>query len=197
MSYDVNWISKVISIPTTDLTLISGTHYKLSMTDFLGEIRRLEYEFSDGLWAPQILDHTNIKMNFAGVNYAGFDEIINGYTIQFTGAVTRVDLRGSNNNIIDVLIVTGVSVVPNNSAGLQIVSSSGVTPQDVWEYGTRTLTAGTRDAEIDGINNEYWNKKVLTKISDVEYREDLYDDAGTAIVRSRILSKVGDVETRE
>ena len=122
MAYTVNWTGKIISIPTSDLTLVSGTHYQLAMSDFLGEIRRLEAAFDEGLWAPQILDHTNPKLDFAGIDYAGFDDIINSYTIQVTGAATRVDLVGSNNNIVDVLIATGVSIVPSNSAGLQLVS---------------------------------------------------------------------------
>lgn len=123
MAYIVNWTGKIISIPTSDLTLVSGTHYQLAMSDFLGEIRRLEAAFDEGLWAPQILDHTNPKLDFAGIDYAGFDDIINSYTIQVTGAATRVDLVGSNNNIVDVLIATGVSIVPSNSAGLQLVST--------------------------------------------------------------------------
>lgn len=137
MSYSVNWVTKVISIPTADLTLVSGTRYSLDMADFLAEIRRLEWAFDEGLWAPEILEHTNTRVDFAGANYAPFDDLKNGYTVQFTGAATRVDLLGSNNDLIDVLIPTGVSVVPSNSAGLQLVDSGGgggATAQEVWEY---------------------------------------------------------------
>jgi hypothetical protein len=91
------------------------------MSDFHKEIRRLEWEFDEGLPWPQILDHT-IAKTIAGATYAPFDEIINGYTIVFSGTVERVNLKGSNNNLIDVLIYSGVSVVSNNSAGLQLVS---------------------------------------------------------------------------
>ena len=125
MSYTVNWITKVITIPTTDLTLVSGTRYSLLMSDFLAEIRRLEWQPDEGLWAIPILIHTNTKFDFVGVDYAPFDDIINGYTVQFTGIATRVDLLGSNNNIVDVLIPTGIAVVPINSAGLQVVDSGG------------------------------------------------------------------------
>lgn len=157
MSYSVNWITKVISIPTADLTLVSGTRYSLDMADFLAEVRRLEWEPTEGLWAPPILYHTDTRYDFAGANYAPFDDMINDYTIQFTGVATRVDLLGSNNDIIDVLIPTGVSVVPSNSAGLQVVvSGSGITEQDkldianrVWIYATRSLTSfGTLIADI-------------------------------------------------
>lgn len=131
MAYSVNWLTKVISIPSADLVLVSGTRYQLPMSDFLSEIRRLEWAFDGGLWAGQILDHANARLNFAGGNYAPFDEVINDYTVQFTGAATRVDLVGSNNNLIDVLIANGVSVVPSNSLGLQIVPvGSGLSSEE-------------------------------------------------------------------
>jgi len=124
MAYSVDWVAKNISIPTSDLTPVSGTRYKLLMSEFLIEIRRLESAFTEGLWAPQVIDHSNTRIDFAGIDFAPFDEVINGYVIQITGIATRVDLIGSNNNIIDVLIATGVSVVPSNSAGL-IVKEGG------------------------------------------------------------------------
>ena len=139
MAYSVNWVTKVISIPTSDLILISGTRYSLLMSDFLSEIRRLEWEFTEGLWAPAILNHTNTKFDFAGADYAPFDEILNNYTVQITGVATRVDLLGSNNDFIDALIPTGVSVVPSNSAGLQVVEvGSGVTEQDKEDIANKT-----------------------------------------------------------
>jgi len=132
--YTVNWFTKIIDVPISDLTLVSGTRYSLLMQDFLIEIRRLESGFMDGLWAPQILLHNNPKLDFAGADYAGFDEIFNGYEVAFDTLATRVDLIGSNNNIIDIMVVNGVSVVPGNSAGLQKVniegSSTGLTPEE-------------------------------------------------------------------
>jgi len=125
MSYTVDWITKVISVPTADLTPVSGNRYSLNMADFLAEVRRLEWAFADGLWAPTILVHTNTRFDFAGANYAPFDDLLNDYTVQFTGVATRVDLLGSNNDLIDVLIPTGVSIVPSNSAGLQLVDTGG------------------------------------------------------------------------
>mgnify|MGYP003634866530 CR=1 FL=1 len=129
MSYSVDWITKIITIPTTDLTLIGGTRYSLAMGDFMNEIRRLEWQPDEGLWALDILDHTNKKIDFAGADYAGFDDIINGYTIQITGVATRCDLLGSNTNFVDVLISTGVSVVPSNSGGL--IQAPAISDEDI------------------------------------------------------------------
>lgn len=161
MSYSVDWVTKVITIPTADLTLISGTRYSLSMSDFLAEVRRLEWDFTDGLWAPAILDHTNTRFGFAGANYAPFDELINGYTVQITGLAERVDLLGSNNNFIDVLVVTGVSIVPSNSAGLQIIiSGSGVTPQDKIDIANQVWDTPLRS--VAGSFGEWVTNKLLT-----------------------------------
>ena len=131
MPYTVTWNAKSIYIPLADMVSVGGDIYDLSMLAFHEEIRRLEWEFDEGLAWPQILDHTNPRINFAGADYAGFDEIINGYAITFDPTVARVNLKGSNNNIVDIMVVNGVSVVPSNSAGLQLVSiGSGVTEQD-------------------------------------------------------------------
>lgn len=183
MSYSVDWIGKIISIPTADLTLVSGTHYQLPLSEFLIEIRRLESGFAEGLWAPQIVEHGNTKFDFAGVDYAPFDEIINGYTIQFTGVATRVDLLGSNNNIIDVLIATGVSVVPSNSAGLQV-------------YSTGSGLSVDQDTKLTNINSisAYQfkildNKRILIKAGSTWYLR-VFDDNGTTVIQDKALKDV-------
>lgn len=124
MAYSVNWVTRLITIPLSDLVLAVGNTYELALSSFHKEIRRLESDFTEGLWAPQILDHTSPK-TISGVVYAAFDEIItsNGYTIQFAGNPDAVILKGSNNNILDVYVFNGVSVAPNNSTGLQDLST--------------------------------------------------------------------------
>ncbi len=178
MAYSVDWIAKVVSIPNTDLTLVSGSRYQLNMFEFLIEIRRLEAAFSEGLWAPQIVVHDNTRLDFAGADYAPFDDIINGYTIEFTGPVTRVDLIGSNNNLIDVLIANGVSVVPSNSAGL-IVKSVG------------SGLSAEQDAKLSLLAKVVENKKVLLREADGIYLV-IYDDDGTTpIVKKPIKDMTG------
>lgn len=179
MAYSVDWIAKVITIPVSDLTLVSGTRYQLPMADFLAECRRLEWAGADGLWAPAILDHTNAKADFAGADYAGFDEVINGYTVTFSAPATRVDLVGSNNNIIDVLNVTGISVVPSNSAGLQLVATgSGLSASEqtelheLWEINglsdthplTVTPTSRTANAINQQISGDGSSSSTVTRI---------------------------------
>ena len=176
MAYSANWITKVVTVPVSDLILVSGTRYQLSMIAFLIEIRRLESEFTEGLWADQIIDHSNTRVDFAGVDYAPFDEIINGYTIEIGVGPTRVDLIGSNNNLIDVLIPTGVAVVPSNSAGLiSVTSGSGVTAQDKID-----IINGTWLKALEGtITAEEMMKIMLSALAGVAV------DADTAIIKFR------------
>jgi len=122
MAYSVNWLTGLITIPLSDLVWSVGNTYELALSDFHKEIRRLESSFTDGLWALQILDHTSPKI-ISGVTYAAFDEVDPFYTIQFNGAPDAVILKGSNNNVLDVYDFNGVSVAPNNSAGLQDLST--------------------------------------------------------------------------
>ncbi len=174
MAYAVDWIGKVITIPTSDLVLVSGTRYQLPMSDFLGEIRRLEAAFDQGLWAPQILEHANPRLDFVGTNYVGFDEILNSYQIQFTGVATRIDLIGTNNDIVDVLIPTGIAVVPSNSAGLQKVQTGGgLSPtqdqriKDVWDI--------IRGKNV--INRTTGRLEVYDEFGVLLYTAPLYEDA--------------------
>jgi len=162
MSYLVNWVTQVVSISTSDLVLVLGNHYRLPMIEFLIEIRRLESEFTGGLWASQILDHTNPKLDFAGASYAGFDEIINNYTIEFTGLVDRVDLVGSNNNIVDILIPTGVSIVPSNSGGLIYNENQSLSNSDMENIARYVWNALTANHTLVGSFGRYMTKSLLT-----------------------------------
>lgn len=52
-------------------------------------------------------------------------------------------------------------------------------------------------ALLETLKDNFWNKKVLTKINDNQYKEELYDDAGSVVIRTHTLTKAGDVETRQ
>lgn len=196
MSYSVNWITKVITVPTADLTLVSGTRYSLDMADCLAELRRLEWEFADGLWAPAILFHTDTRVDFAGATYAPFDDFLNGYTLQITGVATRVDLLGSNNDLIDILIPTGVSVVPSNSAGLQIVTTgSGVTEQDKLDIADRTWEAQQEDhVDPDTFGGSLATKSDVAASSSTAY----YSKTSASIIAGTdTAGSTTDIDTRD
>ena len=184
MAYSVNWTTGEISIPVSDLTLISGTEYRLPMSDFLTGIRNVEWGFNEGLSYDQILEHTDPK-TLSGVNYAAFDVINSPYTITLDPSATKVTLEGSNNNLIDVLNINGVSVISSNSAGLVVTAGGGsLTAADVWNYALENI-AGTNT--IGG----FLKDKILTQDKLLKNKTEtnpvtgvmtVYDDDNTTVL---------------
>ena len=128
MAITINWSTKIINIPTSDLTSLGGGIYALNINDFRLILKDLEDD-EDGMIFPKTHNH-NTEVVLSGVTYSRIVEIINGYTVTFEDGQYAVNIFGANSNIADVINVNQVSVRTSNSAGL-IVSGSGVTPTDV------------------------------------------------------------------
>jgi len=131
----INWATKVISILRSELTPISGTLYELDTDWFRKQLKDIE-DSSDGMAFERTHKH-NTEVTVAGVTYARFIEIINGYSITFEDDYYSVRLTGSNNNIFDIqngiLNQNHVQVIPGNSAGLIVVTEdtgSGLTSEE-------------------------------------------------------------------
>lgn len=128
MALSLNSATKVITVPQADLTLISGTLYELDTNAFRLEVGQL-LDDEDYIWMPYAFTH-NTEVTVAGVTYARFIEMINGYSVEFENGSYSVRLAGSNNNIFDVeagvLVQNSVQVIPTNSAGLVRVDTGAV-----------------------------------------------------------------------
>lgn len=127
----VDWANKIILVPQSFLTFVSGSVYEMDVDTFRLALKDLE-DSEAGMMFPDTHRHTTETV-LAGVTYARFVEIINGYTITFedVGTPYAVNLFGANNNIPDATNVNQVSIRLSNSAGLiSVTSGSGVTPQD-------------------------------------------------------------------
>lgn len=171
MAVSIDPATKVITVPQADLTLVSGTLYTYDTDAFRLELK--DWEDSElGMPHPDTHSH-NTEVTIAGVTYARFIEIINGYSVTFENGSYSVKLEGSNNNIWDIqngiLNQNTVQVIPTNSAGLiTVTSGSGVTASDVtdiknavWnatmsDYSTadttgKTLKDGSDSAELASI----------------------------------------------
>lgn len=142
MPISIDHATRVISVPQSYLTLVSGTLYKLDSNQFRKDVMA-ELADETHIFMPDAFIH-NTEVTIAGVTYARTIEFINGYSITFenTGSAYSVRIEGSNNNIFDVdngiLNPTPlVTVISTNSAGL--VNVDGGTAQAVWEY---ILTSG-------------------------------------------------------
>ena len=164
MALSVNPLTYVISVPQSDLTLVSGTLYTLDTDQFRKDLKDWE-DSEEGIIQPKTHDH-NTELTVGGVTYSRAVTILAPYSIEFENGLYSVRLEGSNNNIWDIqagiLVQNTVQVIPTNSAGLQtVVSGSGVLPADitaiaaaVWDKlvadhdtaGTFGAMIGVRDA---------------------------------------------------
>lgn len=148
MAITIDWGSKVISVPQSFLTLLSGTNYTLDTNAFHIALKDLE-DSEDGIAFPPTHRH-NTVVTLGGIQYARVIEMINGYTITFENGAYSVSLIGSNNNILDVVNLNQVSIRANNSAGLiniaevqMIVFNNGVTVDVANGYSGTLYPTGT------------------------------------------------------
>ena len=118
MAITITWATKVINVPKSYLTLVSGTSYTVDTEAIRLDVKALEAS-EEGMTFLDAMRHSTEK-TVAGVTYARFIEIINGYKIEFEDGMYGVTLTGSNNNFFEegVLMRNQVSVIPGNAAGL-------------------------------------------------------------------------------
>ncbi len=185
MALSVEWGTKIITVLQADLTPVTGTLYELDTDQFRKDLKSLE-DGEDGMPFPDTHTH-NTEVTVAGVTYARFIEIINGYSITFENGSYSVRLAGSNNNFFDVengiLNQNTVQVIPGNAAGLiVVVSGSGVTSQDKIDIADAVWDHADGDFMVKIIKN----KKSLEKIGS-EWQLIVYDDNGTTELLNKVL----------
>jgi len=165
MAVSVDWNTRIILVPQSDLTSIGVDKYSYDLNVFRLELKALEDD-TDGM--PFLDTHRhNTEVFLAGVTYSRTLEIINGYTVEFENALSpySISLTGANHNISDVQVVNSASLIVNNSAGLQTVNVGGVdiNPADVTlidEVWDRDLTGHTN------VNSAGWVVRKIRSIVD-------------------------------
>jgi hypothetical protein len=149
MAYLVNWNTKVVTVPKTDLTQISVSPeiYELNLLLFWAAIH--DIQDSDGMPFLDIM-RSNAPVTLSGVTYVRTVEVINGYAIEFEDGAYQVNLFGANNNLLDSRVQNQVSLNASNSAGAVVVSAgSGLSPaQDA--ALTRLVNLAEADEELTG-----------------------------------------------
>lgn len=142
MALSINWSTKVITVPQSFCTLLSGSTYELDVDAFRLGLRDLEDDEA-GIVFDATHNH-NTATTLAGATYARTVEIINGYTVTFeaTGSPWTAVCVGANHNIGDVKNVNHVSLIVGNSAGLiQVTSGSGLSAEEHTQL-MKALTKG-------------------------------------------------------
>lgn len=133
----INWLTKVITVPQIDLTLLSAGLYELNIETFRNKLKDIE-DSEIGIVFPPT-HRRNAPVVLSGVTYAQTLEIINGYTVTFesTGSAYVIKCTGANHNLADVKTVNNVGLIVGNSAGLVNISG-GASAADiaaaVWAY---------------------------------------------------------------
>ena len=120
MAITIQWSTKIINVPQSYLTPVSGSVYQLNIDDFRKTLKNLEDD-EEGM--PFLRTHNhNTQVTISGITLARVIEIINGYTITFENGQYAVNLVGANSNIPDVVNLNQVSIRAFNSAGMVSVS---------------------------------------------------------------------------
>ena len=131
MAVSINWATKVILIPLSDLgPPVSAGLYQLDVNWLRLVLKNLE-DSEDGMAHPDTHTH-NTEYTASGVVYARSFVITNGYTVEFEDGNYSVRCVGANHNLGDVKVVNSVSLIIGNSAGL-ITAGGGF--NDVAEPG--------------------------------------------------------------
>ena len=122
MPISTNWMTGEIYVPKDYLTLIDigpPEFRELDVNVFRLDLTAL-HDDPDGRIHPHPYVH-DTETTLSGIVYARKLQIVSPYFVTFEPGGYAVLLVGANNNILDVSTVNGVSIRPNNSAGLQIL----------------------------------------------------------------------------
>jgi len=116
-----HWPTKVITVPVSDLTLVSTGRYSLDVTDWWQLLHELT-DTVDGV-SQTLSPLFNNTPPTAGT--PRIVEIVNGFTVTFSGGPYVVDIINGNTNLGDpsVKLTDGVSVNTNNVSGYSFIES--------------------------------------------------------------------------
>jgi len=167
MALNLDPVTRLITIPQADLTLVTGTLYSLDTDQFRKDVMTL-LASEPYIWLPDAYQH-NTEVTVAGTTYARTIEFINSFSIQFqfTGSQYSVRLEGSNNNLFDVengiLVPTSlVTVIPTNSAGLIRNESQSLGQGDLDNIADAVWDEPISGHTTSGTFGEWVQKKLLT-----------------------------------
>lgn len=125
MAITIDWGQKIIHVPRADMPVVQADPEirELDLDAFRLALKDLE-DSEAGEVFPDTHIH-NTEITIAGITYARFITIINGYTVTFEDGQYAVNAVGANSNLLDVKNANQVSLRSNNSAGLTADPATG------------------------------------------------------------------------
>lgn len=209
MAITIDWGTRVVNVPITDMVLLQSnptTIYQLDLNFFRLSLKLLE-ESDAGMSYPDTHRH-NTTVSIGGATLARVIEMINGYTVTFEDGQYAVNLVGANSNVGDVVNVNQVSVRSANSAGLQTVAiGSGLNSEQDQRLidievalAAQGITLGAVDAKVDDLDTDVAavDGKVDGVQTSVDGNQIAINDNNSAIasVDQSLQDKIDDVPTR-
>lgn len=122
MAYSVDWEALIVSVPQSDLIYLAPNRYKLDLDEFRRKCRSLEA--NNGLSYPPIIQYYP-AVDTGDVILGRVVLMVNGYQLELEDTVERYTalFDGANTNIHNNSLITNGIPTPNNSAGLQDLST--------------------------------------------------------------------------
>jgi hypothetical protein len=165
MAISIDYLTSTIFVPRADLVEIQSTPsyiYQMNLEWFYRQVTDLQDDQAGSPYVDAV--QNTAPVNVGGVTLARVIQVINGFSVEFEDGQYAVNLTGSNTNLQDVAVVNQVSIRPNNSAGLQDLSTllqasyGGVVCVDVvnGQAGT-VIPLGTRGLPV----NNFADAKVI------------------------------------
>lgn len=154
MALSINWLTKVITVPRADMTLVQASPEirELDVNAFRLELKAI----MDDIGMPYVDTHRhNTEVLLSGILYARTFEIINGYTVEFEDAQYTVRSIGANHNIADVKVSNQVSLITNNSAGLIVTDTSGLTAEEAADLKLIVKILRNRTVLLEAISDNF------------------------------------------
>lgn len=158
MAISIDPLTYIITVPTADLTFVSGSLYNHDTDAFRLELKDWE-DNAQGIVHPKTHDH-NTTVTIVGINYVRAIQILAPYQVQYEDGPYSVILLGSNNNIWDIqggiLIRNQVQVIPTNAAGLIVAETgtSGLTPSESAALLQNTADLATMTASMTSVEGD-------------------------------------------
>ena len=167
----INHLTFVITIPKSDTVFVetnAETGYEIRTYDEYAFMREVGayLDTEDGIVLDDVFAHFTTQI-LSGVEYARLFKVVPPYTITVEDGAYQVKLGGgTNTNFIDVLNPNNVSVIPDNSAGKQVITSgSGVTEQDKVD-----IINGTLNGDISALDDPNTLGGSVAHLKHLEYK---------------------------
>ena len=109
-----NWNTKVITVPKSDLTLVGGTRYNITVLYWFQLLRELNGSVEGMAETIGFPLYRNVAPTSSTPRIV---DVINGYTVQIEDGLYSLEFINGNTNFRDVEIKNQVSVGTNNTTG--------------------------------------------------------------------------------